>query len=80
MKRAAIVVTLAGARDELLDMLGRFVGCKLKAESAEVGGHDGLDFVRRQGSLAPSRARRAEQQPKQVAARAHGRPISRAPR
>ena len=46
MERAAVVVALAGERDELLHVLRRLVGREFEAESAEVGGDDGLDVIR----------------------------------
>ncbi len=44
MERAAIVVTLASPRDELLDVLRRLNRRELKAERPEIGGDYGLDI------------------------------------
>ena len=46
-ERAAIVVTLPRALDELLDVPGRFVRRELETEGAEFGIDDGLQVARR---------------------------------
>ena len=49
MEGAAVVVALAGEVEEVLDVLGRFIGRELDAEGAEVGGDDGFEIGGRLG-------------------------------
>jgi len=48
---AAVVETLAGEREEVLDVPGRFVGSELEAEGAEIGVTTASDRRR----IAPAR-------------------------
>ena len=57
-KRAAIVVALAGAKEELVDVFGGFIRGEGEAERAEVGRDDGFEVG---GALGPGGAGREKE-------------------
>jgi hypothetical protein len=59
MEGAAVVESLAGERQEVLHVFGRFVGGELETERAEVGGDDGFQIV---GGLPQCGGQRAEEE------------------